>query len=143
MVRQIVLNQLILTGQVDVLEKAKVVYQEHQSDIAQLPAAIRRFVLINKIKYFEDEVAVDHLFDTYIHTNNNNIRLDIAAALSKTHQDLTLRRIQASMKDKAIVKPQDLAMWYSALLSQPFTQEKYGNGLVKIGNGLKRPWVAI
>ncbi len=124
MIRQIVLNQLILTGQVDVLEKAKVIYQEHQSDIAQLPAAIRRFILINKIKYFEDEVAVDHLFDTYIHTNNNNIRLDIAAALSKTHQDLTLRRIQASMKDKAIVKPQDLAMWYSALLSQPFTQEK-------------------
>ncbi|KHD46723.1 M1 family metallopeptidase [Streptococcus hongkongensis] len=123
MVRQIVLNLLILTGQEDVLEKAKQIYEEHQTDVSQLPAAIRRLVLISKIKFFEDEEAVDHLFDTYINTTNNNIRLDIAAALSKTHKDLTLKRIQLSLKDKAIVKPQDLAMWYNVLLSQEFTQE--------------------
>ncbi|RLU61521.1 aminopeptidase [Streptococcus iniae] len=123
MVRQIVLNQLINSGKEEVIAEAKSIFEAYKQDVAQIPAAVRRLVLANQMKYFENETIVDHYFDTYIATTDNNLRLDLAFALSKTKSAKTLKRILVSLKDKAIVKPQDLAMWYNCLLGQVYTQE--------------------
>ncbi|MGT2887294.1 M1 family metallopeptidase [Streptococcus didelphis] len=123
MVRQIALSQLINSGNKQAVEKAKSIFEQYANKISDIPAGIRRFVLINQIKYFENEQVVDSLFDTYINTSNNNLRVDIALALSRTHSQNTLRRILISLEDKTIIKPQDLASWYNFLLSQAYTQE--------------------
>ncbi|MBA2796499.1 M1 family metallopeptidase [Streptococcus porcinus] len=123
MVRQITLGQLIATGNEDAVQVAKTIFEAHAEDLTKLPAATRRFVLLNQMKYFETEDLVNCYFDTYISTTDNNIRVDLAYAISRTHSQATLRRILVSLKDKMIVKPQDLAMWYRFLLSQEFTQE--------------------
>lgn len=123
MVRQIALGHLIAAGNEDAVQVAKGIFEAHADDLTKLPAATRRFVLLNQMKYFETEELVNHYFDTYIATTDNNIRVDLAYAMSRTHSQAALRRILVSLKDKSIVKPQDLAMWYRFLLSQEFTQE--------------------
>lgn len=122
MIRQIVLNQLIAVDYSDAIDKANSLFKGYSNNLADIPAAIRRFVLVNQIKHFETDALVDQYFDLYINTTDNNIRLDLANALSKTQNMMTLKRIIASLKDKSIIKPQDLSMWYNVLLSQEFTQ---------------------
>lgn len=123
MIRQIVLSQLMNSGNEEVIAEAKTLFDAYSQDISQIPAAVRRLVLSTQMKYFENDTIVDQYFDTYIATTDNNLRLDLAFALSKTKSTKTLNRILVSLKDKAIVKPQDLAMWYNCLLSQVYTQE--------------------
>lgn len=124
MVRQIALGNLVSTGYQPAIDKAHEVFGNYVDDISKLPAASRRFVLINEMKHFESEDLLDQYFDTYIATNDNNIRVDLALAMARTHSQKALGRILVSLKDKAIVKPQDLSMWYNFLLSQDFSQEK-------------------
>ncbi|EHI69400.1 membrane alanyl aminopeptidase domain protein [Streptococcus ictaluri 707-05] len=123
MVRQIVLSLFLKINHQAVSERAHAIFDQYEDDICKLPAAIRRFVLINQMKHFETEALVDIYFDTYISTKDNNLRNDLTVALAHTKSSSTLRRIEYSLKDKDIIKPQDLAFWYMVLLSQHFTQE--------------------
>ncbi|WP_159720514.1 M1 family metallopeptidase [Streptococcus halichoeri] len=122
MVRQIALTQLITMGSSDVIEQAHAIFQNHRSDISGLPAAIRRSILLNEMMYFESQELVELFFETYIHTRDNNLRSELAFALSHTTQEDTLARIFDSFTNKDIIKPQDLSMWYRYLLARPFTQ---------------------
>ncbi|MGT2729579.1 M1 family metallopeptidase [Streptococcus phocae subsp. salmonis] len=123
MVRQITLSELLYTGHLEVVNQAKAIFEAHANDISKIPAAIRRSVLTNQIKRFESDELVNAYFDTYVSTTDNNLRQDLTVALSRTTNPSTLRRIQYSLKDKDIIKPQDLAFWYNNLLSQEATQE--------------------
>lgn len=123
MVRQIALHHLLVGGNRDVIKQAKTIFEAYANRIEAIPAAIRRSVLVSQIKYFEIADLVDAYFDAYVATKDNNLRADLSAALATTANPSTLKRIQYSLKDKDIIKPQDLAAWYSFLLDQASAQE--------------------
>lgn len=123
MVRQIALHHLLVGGNRDVIKQAKTIFEAYANRIEAIPAAIRRLVLVSQIKYFETADLVDAYFDAYVATKDNNLRADLSAALATTANPSTLKRIQYSLKDKDIIKPQDLAAWYSFLLDQASAQE--------------------
>lgn len=123
MARQVALGQLWSADNQAVIDGAKAIFEAHTDNLSSIPAAVRRLVLANQMKHFETEQLVDTYFDTYVVTTDNNLRNDLTVALSKTSQSSTLKRILVSLKDKDIIKPQDLSFWYNALLVQSFTQE--------------------
>ena len=61
--------------------------------------------------------------DTYVKTNDGNFKRQLASALSNTKENATVERVLAELKNKDVVKPQDLAMsWYRPFLDKPFSQ---------------------
>lgn len=123
MVRQVALGRLWLAENQTIIDGLRTIFEAYQSNIASIPAAVRRLVLANQMKYFETDSLVDIYFETYVATTDNNLRSDLTVAFSQTKQPTTIRRILVSLKDKDIIKPQDLSYWYNALLGQSFTQD--------------------
>ena len=123
-VRQSVLNAMIYAENTMAVDKAKIIFEEYKEDIESIPASIRLYILINQIRQFESEELVKLYLDTYVKTNNGVFRRQLAQALSYTRDAKNLQYLLDGLKDKDIVKPQDLAMsWYHPLLSRNFTQE--------------------
>lgn len=123
-VRQSVLNAMIYAENTIAVDKAKIIFEEYKEDIESIPASIRLYILINQIRQFESEELVKLYLDTYVKTNNGVFRRQLAQALSYTQDSKNIQYLLDGLKDKDIVKPQDLAMsWYHPLLSRNFTQE--------------------
>ncbi|MET3634571.1 M1 family metallopeptidase [Streptococcus porcorum] len=123
-VRQSVLNAMIYAENTIAVDKAKIIFEEYKEDIESIPASIRLYILINQIRQFESEELVKLYLDTYVKTNNGVFRRQLAQALSYTQDSKNIQYLLDGLKDKDIVKPQDLAMsWYHPLLSRSFTQE--------------------
>lgn len=123
-VRQSVLNAMIYAENTIAVDKAKIIFEEYKEDIESIPASIRLYILINQIRQFESEELVKLYLDTYVKTNNGVFRRQLAQALSYTQDSKNIQYLLDRLKDKDIVKPQDLAMsWYHPLLSRNFTQE--------------------
>ncbi|GAA0057707.1 putative lysyl-aminopeptidase; aminopeptidase N [Streptococcus canis] len=123
MVRQVALGRLWLAENPAIIDGLRAICETYTDNIASIPAAVRRLVLANQMKHFETDSLVDTYFDTYVATTDNNLRNDLTVALGQTSQSATLKRILVSLKDKDIIKPQDLSFWYNVLLGQSFTQE--------------------
>ncbi|MGT2910780.1 M1 family metallopeptidase [Streptococcus cameli] len=123
MIRQIVLGELLYADQEDAVAKASALYEAHKDNLASLPASLRSLVLVNQMKNAETDALVDQYLEAYVATNDNNFRRDLASALARTNSKKTVNRILESFKDKDIIKPQDLSMWYAFFLRRPFTQE--------------------
>ncbi|WP_284120152.1 M1 family metallopeptidase [Streptococcus canis] len=123
MVRQVALGRLWLAENPAIIDGLRAIFETYTDNIASIPAAVRRLVLANQMKHFETDSLVDTYFDTYVATTDNNLRNDLTVALGQTSQSATLKRILVSLKDKDIIKPQDLSFWYNVLLGQSFTQE--------------------
>ncbi|MDQ0222287.1 M1 family metallopeptidase [Streptococcus moroccensis] len=124
MIRQIVLGELLYADQEDAVAKASALYEAHKDNLASLPASLRSLVLVNQMKNAETDALVDQYLDAYVATNDNNFRRDLASALARANSEKTVNRILESFKDKDIIKPQDLSMWYAFFLRRPFTQER-------------------
>ncbi|WP_373822853.1 M1 family metallopeptidase, partial [Streptococcus ferus] len=123
MVRQLTLSNMTYADDDDVAEKSQQIFAANKDDIEGIPAAIRSFVLINELKRVESQELVSLYLDAYVKTNDGTFRRELAAALSHTKQVQTLERLVEALKDKDIVKPQDLSLWYAVLLRKPFAQE--------------------
>lgn len=123
MVRQVALGRLWLAENPAIIDGLRAIFETYTDNIASIPAAVRRLVLANQMKHFETDSLVDTYLDTYVATTDNNLRNDLTVALGQTSQSATLKRILVSLKDKDIIKPQDLSFWYNVLLGQSFTQE--------------------
>ena len=123
LVRQSTISLMLYANNADAIIKAKAVYKAHEENIESIPASIRLSVLSNQMKYAESSELVEQYLTAYVNTHDGNFRRQLAVALSQTKTEQTLERILSQLKDKDIVKPQDLAMsWYFPFLGRPFAQ---------------------
>ena len=84
--------------------------------------------MANQVKHAETEELVSLYLDCYVKTNDGNFRRQLAAALSNTKEKATVERILGELKNKDVVKPQDLAMsWYRPFLNKDFSQGAFWN----------------
>ena len=113
MVRQNTISLMLYADNEDAVTKAEAIFHQHKDNIETIPASIRMSVLANQIKHAETEELVSLYLDTYVKTNDGNFKRQLASALSNTKENATVERVLAELKNKDVVKPQDLAMsWY-------------------------------
>ncbi|RCW17961.1 aminopeptidase [Streptococcus gallolyticus] len=123
MVRQNTISLMLYADNEDAVTKAEAIFHQYKDNIEAIPASIRLSVLANQIKHAETEELVSLYLDTYVKTNDGNFRRQLASALSNTKSEVTVERILSDLKNKDIVKPQDLAMsWYRPFLEKDFAQ---------------------
>ncbi|WP_156286642.1 M1 family metallopeptidase [Oceanivirga salmonicida] len=128
MVRQLTLSSMIYSDDENVSKKANEIFMEYKDKLETIPAAIRAHILINQIKHYESIELVNLYLDLYVKTNDSNFKRQLAVALSKTNNEETVNKVLKVLKNKDIVKPQDLAMsWYAPFLSNSYSQEIFWN----------------
>ncbi len=66
-------------------------------------------------------------FTSYTATNDSNFQADLAQGLSFLKTDEGLKKVLSVLKDKDVVKPQDLSAWYATFLRRSFAQEAMWN----------------
>lgn len=126
MLRQIVLSNMIYAGNLDVREKLDKVYEENKENLEEIASSIRSYVLINRIKNCENLELVNKYIKLYSETNDSNFQRQIARALSYSKKDETIDRVISILKNKDIVKPQDLAMsWYGPFVASDYGVQKF------------------
>lgn len=128
MVRQKAISLMLYADNADAVAKAEEIFDAHKENIESIPASIRLSVLANQVKHAETEELVSLYLDCYVKTNDGNFRRQLAAALSNTKEKATVERILGELKNKDVVKPQDLAMsWYRPFLNKDFSQGAFWN----------------
>lgn len=128
MVRQKAISLMLYADNADAVAKAEEIFDAHKENIESIPASIRLSVLANQVKHAETEELVSLYLDCYVKTNDGNFRRQLAAALSNTKEKVTVERILGELKNKDVVKPQDLAMsWYRPFLNKDFSQGAFWN----------------
>ena len=128
MVRQKAISLMLYADYADAVAKAEEIFDAHKENIESIPASIRLSVLANQVKHAETEELVSLYLDCYVKTNDGNFRRQLAAALSNTKEKATVERILGELKNKDVVKPQDLAMsWYRPFLNKDFSQGAFWN----------------
>ncbi|MDG3142332.1 M1 family metallopeptidase [Streptococcus suis] len=127
MVRQIVLSNLVTAQSPQVMAEASHLFEQYRENLEAIPAAIRSVLLINELKTSETSALLNEYIDYYVKTNDGNFKRQLASAVSYTKSEANLKTILGYLKDKDVVKPQDLSTWYAFLLSQEFAQETVWN----------------
>ena len=128
MVRQKAISLMLYADNADAVAKAEEIFDAHKENIESIPASIRLSVLANQVKHAETEELVSLYLDCYVKTNDGNFRRQLAAALSNTKEKATVERILGELKNKDVVKTQDLAMsWYRPFLNKDFSQGAFWN----------------
>ena len=70
---------------------------------------------------------VEEYVNAYVATNDSNFRRQLTQALSYLKNQEGLDYVLGKLKDKNVVKPQDLYLWYMNFLSKSFAQETVWN----------------
>lgn len=123
MVRQTALSYLIEADYQPTVLAAANVFQAHKENIESIPASIRGLVLINQMKQENSLSLVEEYINAYVATNDSNFRRQLTQALSYLKNQEGLDYVLGQLKDKNVVKPQDLYLWYMNFLSKSFAQE--------------------
>ena len=123
LVRQLTISMMIRSNDEEASQVASQIFAAHKDNLAGLPAAIRSQVLINEMKQHETKDLVALYLDLYTHATDAVFKRQLAAALSYSTDAENIQTLLATWKDKFIVKPQDLALWYLHFLVHKATQE--------------------
>lgn len=127
MVRQTALSYLIQADYQPTVLAAASVFQAHKENIESIPASVRGLVLINQMKQENSLSLVEEYVNAYVATNDSNFRRQLTQALSYLKNQEGLDYVLGKLKDKNVVKPQDLYLWYMNFLSKSFAQETVWN----------------
>ena len=110
MVRQTALSYLIQADYQPAVLAAASVFQANKENIENIPASVRGLVV-----------------NAYVTTNDSNFRRQLTQAVSYLKNQEGLDYVLGQLKDKHVVKPQDLYLWYMNFLSKSFAQETVWN----------------
>ena len=127
MVRQTALSYLIQADYQPAVLAAVSVFQAHKENIESIPASVRGLVLINQMKQENSLTLVEDYVNAYVATNDSNFRRQLTQAVSYLKNQEGLDYVLGQLKDKHVVKPQDLYLWYMNFLNKSFAQESVWN----------------
>ncbi|KXT79692.1 Lysyl aminopeptidase [Streptococcus sp. DD11] len=123
LVRQLVIANMIKADDAQASAQASQIFADYAEDLAKLPAAIRQQILINQMKHHESRELTEQYLHAYVHATDGNFQRQLAAALSKTKDADHLALMMKEWKNKDVVKPQDLLIWYASFLRSDYAQE--------------------
>lgn len=124
LVREYAIGSMLYANDTSVIAKAKEIFEAYQTHVADIPASVRSYVLLNQVRHAETPELTQQLLNTYVETTDGSFKRQLMGALSETKDLNTLDVIIKAFKNKDIIKPQDLSAWYATFLRKPFAQEK-------------------
>lgn len=127
MVRQTMLGYLIQADYQPAVLAAASVFQAHKENFESIPASVRGLVLINQMKQENSLELVEEYVNAYVATNDSNFRRQLTQALAYLKNQEGLDYVLGHLKDKNVVKPQDLYLWYLSFLNKSYAQETIWN----------------
>lgn len=127
MVRQVAVRHMLWADDSQAVAKAEEIFAQYADKIESIPASIRSLVLANQMKHAGSFELLETYLAAYTSTNDSHFKRDLVAAISNLKSQEGLDKILSVLKDKDVVKPQDLSAWYGSLLRPSFSQEKVWN----------------
>lgn len=127
MVRQVTISHMLWADDAKAIAKAREIYAQYADKIEDIPASIRVFILVNEMRQAGCLELVESYLTAYTATNDSNFQADLAQGLSYLKTDEGLKKVLSVLKDKDVVKPQDLSAWYATFLRRSFAQEAMWN----------------
>ena len=127
MVRQTMLGYLIQADYQPAVLVAASVFQAHKENFENIPASVRDLVLINQMKQENSLELVEEYVNAYVATNDSNFRRQLTQAVAYLKNQEGLDYVLGHLKDKNVVKPQDLYLWYLSFLNKSYAQETIWN----------------
>lgn len=118
--RRSILGMMLASEREDVIVAALAEYKKVPP--ADLPAEIRSLLMSTAVK-FGEPTEIDTLLALLKNTQSADLQGDISAALCSTKDPAIGARLTTLLKDKSIVRPQDLIRWYAYLLRNKHTRE--------------------
>ena len=103
------------------------VFQAHKENFESIPASVRGLVLINQMKQENSLELVEEYVNAYVATNDSNFRRQLTQAVAYLKNQEGLDYVLGHLKDKNVVKPQDLYLWYLSFLNKSYAQETIWN----------------
>ncbi|WEV43519.1 M1 family metallopeptidase [Lactobacillus sp. ESL0684] len=99
------------------------IFNDYQSKLASLDAAIRPYVLMNEVKNYARTGLVEQLIKEYQAAVDPYYKEDLLSAITSTKDEQEIDRIIADFGDADVIKPQDLRSWYYNVLAEPKGQQ--------------------
>lgn len=127
MVRQTMLGYLIQADYQPAVLAAASVFQAHKENFESISASVRGLVLINQMKQENSLELVEEYVNAYVATNDSNFRRQLTQAVAYLKNQEGLDYVLGHLKDKNVVKPQDLYLWYLSFLNKSYAQETIWN----------------
>lgn len=112
-----VLNLVVHSHDLSVTSEAEMIF--HETPLEKIDANIRVSVLRAVLGRQQDDVLFDNLFETYKKTVSPELKHDLMYALSCVSSEHAKHVILAALKNKSIIRPQDLKLWVMLLLHTP------------------------
>jgi aminopeptidase N len=104
-----------------ITEQALKLFESYKKDAQSVPSELRSIVLDAAIRHAVDG-AFEYLLQLEHETNNADLKLDIASALTSTRQVEKAKQLLARLKDADLVRPQDIARWCIYLMRNRYTR---------------------
>lgn len=127
MVRQTMLGYLIQADYQPAVLAAASIFQAHKENLESISASVRGLVLINQMKQENSLELVEEYVNAYVATNDSNFRRQLTQAVAYLKNQEGLDYVLGHLKDKNVVKPQDLYLWYLSFLNKSYAQETIWN----------------
>lgn len=124
LLREWVLTSMVIAGYAPALETAAAIFQDHQDQLEELPAYQRGAVLIAQMKTAPSLALLDTYLQAYVATVDSSYRYQLLAAMAWNRSQEGLDKLLAQLKDKTVVKPQDLGSWFGHLLGHAFSRQQ-------------------
>lgn len=121
--RGIVLAKTLFAENEEAVAKASEIFAAHENNLATIPADVRPIVLNNEIKTSNAPTRVHEFMDFYVKTSLQELKRELANAVSNIKDEATVAELLENFKDADIVKPQDIAFSWFYLLNKDFAQD--------------------
>ncbi|KRM72243.1 M1 family metallopeptidase [Lacticaseibacillus brantae] len=119
LIRQNVLNASLYAQNADAIAAAHELFQQHQSELFNLPADVRPLILRNEVQHFGSEALQTQLLAAYRQTADASYKLDLRVALVATPDAKLIQELVNFFEQADTIKPQDLRGWFGGVLRNP------------------------
>lgn len=116
------LLSLVTADDQTVLDQASAIFQDHKDKLETLPAHMRLAVLTAQMKTAPSPDVMTAYLEAYVATADTTYRYDLLGGLAWNRSEDGLKLLLDQLKDKAVVKPQDLGRWYAHLIAHDFSR---------------------
>jgi len=121
--RPYVLNAALYAKNADAIASAHDLFTKNASDLSNLSADIRPYVLRNEVKNYGSADLFNNLLNEYRKSSDASYKQDLCVALTATPDAKLIAELIEKFEDAETIKPQDLRAWYRGVLSNDEGQQ--------------------
>jgi Aminopeptidase N len=120
--RSLVVSLRIYSGDGEAIKRAILYYNEATS-IDGIDKELRDVIISAKVRYDYSPKLIDDLLDIYKKTSSVDLRDDLYSALCGAKEKDAITRFLGLLKDRDVIRLQDVERWYISLVRNPHGQD--------------------